>query len=492
MKRLSIIESIFQWVAIPVFLSLLFALALPGHAQTAEALSQVKKIYVDTNDGKTAASEVRQRLIDGLRKNHSLEVVPDANQADAILKASGEIWVRAHVSVNPRSASSSSPAYGGFLSAQVIGKDGETLWSYLVTPSRYTSSGIRQDLADQLVKKFLAALRDTVPAKPGSGPASDAALTLKAAGATFPAPLYQAWIESFRMRHPDIRITYDGVGSDAGIQQLRDNKVTFAASEVPLSDVQMSEMPTKVLQFVTVIGAVVPIYHLPNIGRDLRFTPEVLAGIYLGKIHKWNDPAIRVINRSVTLPDAEIVVIHRGDGSGTTFAWTDFLSKTDSAWKLAVGSGTTVNWPIGQGAEGNEGIASLVARTPNSIGYTELSYAIQRELSYGTVRNAAGNFTQANLITLAAAAANSSTRGTEGIHSSLTNAPGKDAYPITSFTWLLVPESIPDAATKSAVIEFLNWILTSGQVECSALAYTPLPREIVARELALLATFKSK
>jgi len=491
MKRLSITKPILQWVTTSIFFSLLFALTVPGRAQTADALNHVKKIYVDTDGGKPAATEVRQRLIDSLRKNPSIEVVPDPTQADAILKTSGETWVRAHVSVNPHSTSSY-PVYGGFLSAQVVGKDGETLWSYLVTPSKYTSSDIRQDLADQLVRELLAALRNSVPAKLASSPPSDHVRTLKAAGATFPAPLYQAWIESFGRHHPDIQITYDSVGSDAGIQQLRDNKVTFAASDVPLSDTQMSEMPAKVLQFATVIGAVVPVYNLTNVGRDLRFTPEVLAGIYLGKIHKWNDPAIRGINHGVRLPDAEIVVVHRSDGSGTTFAWTGFLSKTDPAWKSAVGSGTKVNWSVGQGAEGNGGVASLVASTPNSIGYTELAFAIQRELSYGTVRNAAGNFTQANLITLAAAADNASTRGTGSISSSLTNAPGKNAYPITSFTWLLVPESIPDAATKSAVAEFLDWILTSGQVECSALAYTPLPREIVARELALLGTFKGK
>jgi phosphate ABC transporter phosphate-binding protein len=492
MKRPSIRTLFLQWAAIPIFFSLLFAWVAPGQAQTADALNQVKKIYVDTNGEKPAAVEVRQQLVDDLQKNHSLQVVPDAAQADAILKISGEIWVRGYVSVNPRTASDSYPIYGGFLSAQVIGKGGETLWSYFVTPRRYRSSGIRQDLADQLARKLQAALRDSTPAKLASSSASVSARSLKFAGATFPAPLYQAWIESFRRLHLDAQIAYDSIGSDAGIQQLRDNKINFAASDVPLSDAQMAEMPAKVFQFATVIGAVVPVYHLPNIGRDLRFTPEVLAGIYLGKIRKWNDPAIRAINHSTSLPDAEIVVVHRADGSGTTFAWTDFLTKTDSAWKSAVGSGTTVNWPVGQSAQGNDGVTSLVARTPNSIGYTELSFAIQRELSYGTVRNASGRFAQANLITLAAAAASASTGSGGNIYSSLTNAPGKDAYPITSFTWLLVPESITDAATRSAIVEFLEWILTSGQKECSALAYTPLPKEIVARELALLATLKTK
>jgi phosphate transport system substrate-binding protein len=317
-------------------------------------------------------------------------------------------------------------------------------------------------------------------------------LTLNAAGATFPAPLYQSWIASFHEHHPDIHITYSAIGSETGIQQLHDQKITFAASDVPLSDLYMSQMPLKLLQFATAVGAVVPIYHLSQTREDLRFTPEVLAGIYLGKIRKWNDPSIRAINQGVNLPDAEIIVIHRADGSGTTFAWTDLLTKTSAEWKSVVGSGTTVKWPIGQGALGNDGIASMLERTANSIGYVELSFAIQRQLSYGAVRNAAGNFTQANLSTLTAAADNSSASGAGTISSSLINAPGKDSYPITSFTWLLVPESIPDPAVKSAIVAFIDWILTSGQKECSALGYNPLPKEIVSRELEQLSKFKEK
>ncbi len=486
MKRLSNTGLLLQWVAMPIALSLMVTSTVPVQAQTADALSQVHKIYIDTSGAKPDPAEIHKHLTDSLRKENSLGIETDQSHADAILKATSEVWVKSYVSVNPRSPGSKYPIYGGFLSAQLIGKDGETLWSYLVTPSRYASSGIHQDLTDQLVKKLLAALHEAAPAALASRPAPG--VTLKAAGATFPAPLYQAWIESFREHHPDIHITYDGIGSEAGIQQLHDNKITFAASDVPLSDAYMTQMPVKLLQFATVIGAVVPIYHLPQVGQDLRFTPEILANIFLGKIRRWNDPAIREFNHGVTLPDAEIVVVHRADGSGTTFAWTDFLSKTNPEWKFVVGSGTTVNWPIGRPAQGNNGVATLVAQTPNSIGYTELSFAIQRQLSYGTVRNAAGSFTQANLITLAAAAANSS----NDIRTPITNAPGKDAYPITSFTWLLVPQSFPDQTTKSAVAEFLNWILTSGQNECSALAYNPLPKEIVARELEQLAAFKSK
>jgi phosphate transport system substrate-binding protein len=486
MKRLSIIRLSIPSVATLILISLLFVLSLPGQAQNAATLNQVRKIYVDTFDGKPDTAVMRQRLVDSLRKTPSLEIVTDRAQADAILRARGEIWVRAYISVNPRS-NTNYPVYGGYLSAQLIGKDGEALWSYLVTPSRYPSSGIHQDLSDQLAKRLVVALRETASAGGAGRSTQTSVRTLKAAGATFPAPLYQAWIEAFRQRHPDIQITYNGIGSEEGIAQLRDGKVTFAASDVPLSDAKMADMPSKVLQFATVIGAVVPIYHLPGIGRDLRFTPEVLAGIYLGKIRTWSDPTIRAINHGVALPDVPIVVVHRDDGSGTTFAWTDFLSKTSPEWKAAVGSGTAVTWPVGLGVQGNDGVASKVDQTPYSIGYTEFTYAIQRGLSYGAVRNAAGNFTQANLTSLAAAASASSHNA-----GNISNAPGKEAYPIASFTWLLIPESIPDAATKSAVVEFLNWILTTGQKEVSGLAYNPLPKEIVARQLQMLTTFKAK
>ncbi len=468
-------------------LILLLACTLSLRAQTASDLRQVKKIYVDTFIYKAdGGAEIQQHIIDALRKDHSVQVVPAAAQADAILKGTGETWVKAYIAVNPRSPGNRYPTYGGFLSAQLIGRDHDTLWSYLVTPSSFTATGIHQDLAEKLVKNLQTALNDA-SSSTSTHPAQPASRIIKVAGATFPAPLYQEWINSFHQHHPDIQISYNSIDSEAGIEQLRDQKITIAASDVPLSPAQLAAMPTKILQFATVIGAVVPIYNLRNTGHDLRFTPEVLADIYLGKIRRWNDPAIKAINHGVTLPDADIVVIHRADGSGTTYAFTDFLTKTNPTWKTAIGTGTTVNWPTGQAVQGNDAVASAVARTPNSIGYSELTFAIQKELSYGMVRNAAGNFVQANLFSLEAA-----TAGTDAIPTSLTNAPGKDAYPITSFTWLLVPENIPDPATKPAVADFLDWILTSGQKECSALAYNPLPREAVTRELQMLATFKSK
>lgn len=478
MKRLSIPGTLLQKVATS---ALLLLLTCAAQAQ----LTQIHKIYLDTAAAKPDPAEIRKHLMNSLRNEHSVEVVTDPIHADGTLAISSEIWIKGYVSVNPRAPGSKFPVYGGFLSAQLVAKDGEALWSYLVTPSRYSSGSIHQDLTDQLTKKLMEAMHEAALSTPAKG------ITLTAAGATFPAPLYQAWIESFRERHPEIHITYSGIGSDAGIRQLHDRKITFAASDVPLSDAYMTQMPIKLLRFATVIGAVVPIYHLPQTGQGLQFSPEVLAGIFLGKLLKWNDPAIRAINRSANLPDAEIIVIHSADGSDTTFAFTDYLTKTNSDWKSAVGSGATVKWPTGRTAQGNDGIASLVEQTPNSIGYAELSSAIQRQLSYGSVRNAAGNFTQANLLTLAAAAANVSVHGND-ILAPLTNAPGKDAYPITSLTWLLVPASFPDPATKAAIAEFLEWILTSGQKECSALAYDPLPKEILARQLEQLAAFKAK
>jgi phosphate ABC transporter phosphate-binding protein len=451
-----------------------------AHSQT-PALPQVRKIYVETFTGKLGNTELRQQIIDNLRNSPTIGVVPDRGDADAVLKGTGELWISGYVSISPHATiSNASPVYAGFLSSQLVGKNGETLWSSLVTPSRYASS-IQRDLSSQLVKQLLLALHGATEQL--KQPAQQPIVNIRVAGATFPAPLYDAWFGFFRQHHPAVFITYAPIGSEAGLQQLSEGKLTFAASDIPISSTQAAEMHT--LQFATVLGAVVPVYNLPHVGRDLRFTPEVLSDIYLGKVRRWNDPEISAINRQVSLPNHEIVIVHRSDGSGTTFVWTDFLSKTVPGWKSAIGSASTVKWPVGQGAQGNDGMAATVANTPYSIGYTELTYAIQRQLTYGSVRNAAGQFIQANMFSLAAAA-----ESTPNIDSPM-NAPRKDAYPITSFTWLIIPQSMPDPAVKSAVVEFLEWMLTTGQKECSGLAYDPLPKKIVTRELEQLATFKS-
>ncbi len=257
---------------------------------------------------------------------------------------------------------------------------------------------------------------------------------LTAAGATFPAPVYQKWFTSFTEKDENIRIRYDAVGSQEGIQKFSKGEVDFAATDMPLSDEKLAQIGRKAFHFATVLGAVVPVYNVSGLREDLRFTPEILAGIYLGKITKWNDPQIRSVNHGAPLPDAEIAVFHRSDGSGTTFAWTDYLSKVSPQWRSAVGADVTVHWPVGNGAERNEGIAQGVQETPNSIGYVEFIFAIQHKLSFGLVRNAAGRFIQADLPSLTAAAVGTPAMGSD-FRISITNAVGKDSYPIATFTW---------------------------------------------------------
>ena len=269
------------------------------------------------------------------------------------------------------------------------------------------------------------------------------------------------------------------------MQRLLANQVNFAASDIPPLPKDLPEA-AQLQRFATVLGAVVPIYNIDTLDRTLRFTPEILAGIYLGKITRWNDPAIRVANRGTNLPNAPIAVVHRSDGSGTTYAFTDYLTKTCPEWK-AIGSGPTVQWPVGAGATGNDGVAAKVQQTANSIGYVELTYAIQHELSYGSVRNAAGNFITANLETVAAAA-KSTVTSTEPL-TSITNAPGKDAYPMASFTWIVLPASVP-ANERNSILQLLQWMLTSGQKQSSALGYTPLPKDLATRELQSISQLK--
>ncbi len=311
---------------------------------------------------------------------------------------------------------------------------------------------------------------------------------LTAAGATFPAPVYQKWFATLGEKHEDIRISYDAVGSQTGIERFRDGEVDFAATDMPLSDEMLAQIGRKAFHFATVLGAVVPVYNVAGLQRDLRFTPQILAAIYLGKITKWNDPQIRAVNHGAALPNAEIAVVYRSDGSGTTFVWTDYLSKVSSEWKNTVGTGDTVRWPVGTSGEHNEGVAQRVQETPNSIGYVEFIYAIQHKLNFGSVRNSAGRFIQADLPGLTAAGASA---GMEAdVRISITNAPGRDSYPIATFTWFLLPQAFNEAAKKAAIVELLRWVLSSGQKQCSALGYAPLPAEIASRESQLVDLMK--
>jgi phosphate ABC transporter phosphate-binding protein len=480
----SLLTNLFS-VAVPSLLIL--AVGGGARAQSAETLSQVKKVFVASFGADDAANKFHQRIMQQLRKNGRFEVVTTPNQADAFIRGSGSIWVIGYISADPRSPANARQAVlRGFLSVEVLGSAGQPLWSYLATPKKFSLGSITQNLADQTVAKLIESIdHDQENVRVSSTSDSSSRINLNAAGATFPAPLYQKWFESFQERRAQTHIVYSAVGSDAGLQLLADGKVDFAASDVPVSDDRMPESKTSLLQFATVAGAVVPIYNLKGVERNINFTPEALAKIYLGTIKNWNDPKIQGLNKHTRLPGIPITVIHRSDGSGTTFAWTDYLSKVSPEWKSAVGVGTQVNWPVGQSAEGNDAVAALVQKTPNSIGYVELVYALRHQLSFGAVRNASGEFVSADIASVTAAAKGAAAV-TSDFRISITNAPGKGAYPIATFTWWLLPQQLGGIDKKPVLLDLLQWMLTSGQKQCPALGYVPLPREIATRELQLL------
>ncbi len=306
---------------------------------------------------------------------------------------------------------------------------------------------------------------------------------LNAAGATFPYPMYSKWFSEYHKLHPEIEINYQSIGSGGGIRQVTEGTIDFGASDMPMTDAQLAEAQTKlktsVLNIPTVLGADVPAYNLPGI-LEVKFTPEALAGIFLGKITKWNDKAITSVNPGVKFPDKNIIVVHRSDGSGTTFIWTDYLSKVSSEWKSKVGSGTSVQWPVGLGGKGNEQVAGTVRQQEGAIGYIELIYALQNNIAFGSVRNAEGNFVKASLDGVTAAAASVPDMPPD-FRVSITNAPGKNAYPISSFTYLLIPEQSKDAAKAKILADFLNWMVTDGQKMTNALSYSPLPDNVAQK-----------
>ena len=312
---------------------------------------------------------------------------------------------------------------------------------------------------------------------------------LNAAGATFPYPIYSKWFNEYHQQHPDIEINYQSIGSGGGIAQVTAGTVDFGASDGPMKDEQIAafkqQRGTSVLHFPTVLGAVVPAYNIPGFKGELKFTPEVLTGIYLGKITSWNDPAIAKANPGTSLPNASIVVVHRSDGSGTTYIWTDYLSKVSPDWNSQVGKGTSVKWPVGMGAKGNEGVAGMIRQMDGAFGYVELIYALQNKITFGSVQNAAGNFVKASLDSTTAAASSVKAMPAD-FRVSITNAPGKDAYPIASFTWLLVPADWKDKSKQKIVVDFLTWMLDQGQTMSAQLDYAPLPDSVKEKERAAL------
>src|SRR5579863_1625031 len=305
--------------------------------------------------------------------------------------------------------------------------------------------------------------------------------TLNGAGATFPYPIYSKWFSEYHKLHADVQVNYQPIGSGGGIRQLTAGTVDFGASDMPMTDKQLQEAKAKILNIPTVLGAVVPAYNVPGVTGEVKFTPEALAGIFLGKVSKWNDKVITSANPGVNFPDKDIIVVHRSDGSGTSFIWTDYLSKVSGDWKNQVGADTSVKWPIGMGGKGNEGVSGLIRQLSGSIGYVELIYAVQNNITYGSVRNSSGVFLKATLEGVTAAAA-SVPKMPPDYRVSITNAPGKTAYPISSFTWLLIPQQSKDAAKGKILADFLNWMATDGQKMTAALSYAPLPESVVQKE----------
>jgi phosphate transport system substrate-binding protein len=308
---------------------------------------------------------------------------------------------------------------------------------------------------------------------------------LTACGASFPDAIYEKWFSDYHTAHPDAQINYNPNGSGGGVKGVTDGTVDFGASDMPMTDAELAAAKGKILHFPTVLGAVVPMYNVPGAGQELRFSGPVLAGIFLGKINKWNDKAIVADNPGVKLPNEDIVVVHRTDSSGTTFIWTDYLSKVSPDWKSKVGAAKAVSWPTGLGGAQSDGVTGLVKQTPYSITYVELIYAIQKKIAYGLVKNASNEFVKASLESVSAAAVGAAMP--DDFRVSITNAPGKQAYPISSFTWMLIPAKISDSAKAKEIHAFLEWMLTEGQKAAPALQFAPLPKPMVTKEQKQLA-----
>ena len=316
------------------------------------------------------------------------------------------------------------------------------------------------------------------------------AIQINGAGATFPYPIYQKWFAEYNKLHGDIRINYQPLGSGAGIKQVTERTVFFGASDGPMTTEQLTAAPGKLLHLPTVLGAVVPVYNVPGLSQELKFDGPVLANIFLGKITKWNDPAITALNPGVTLPGSDIVVAHRSDGSGTTYIWVDYLSKVSPEFKKTVGVGTAVKWPVGVAGAKNDGVAAIVSQTPGALGYVELIYALNTKTAYGQVKNMNGKFVKASIDSVTAAAAAAAKQMPADYRVSITNAPGDGVYPVSSFTWLLLYQDPKDKKQGKAMVDFMKWALSDGQKFAGQMGYAPIPQNVIDMEMKTLATIK--
>jgi phosphate transport system substrate-binding protein len=320
----------------------------------------------------------------------------------------------------------------------------------------------------------------------GGGPTN-----LQGAGATFPNPLYQKWLSEYEKLHPDIRIDYQSIGSGGGIKQIQAQTVDFGASDAPMTDAELKASPGELVHVPTVLGAVVVTYNVASIKEPLHLSPEVIADIFLGKITKWNDPRIKQDNSTANLPAADITTVHRSEASGTTFVFTDYLSKVSPEWKANVGADKAPKWPVGQGGKGNEGVTGQIKQQPNTIGYVELAYAGQNKLPVALIKNASGKFVEPSIAAVTAAAAAASAQTPDDLRVSITNSAGQDAYPISSYTYILAYKDQKNAAKGKTLIDFLWWCIHDGEQFAEGLQYAPLPREIVTRAEAKINSITS-
>jgi phosphate transport system substrate-binding protein len=357
-------------------------------------------------------------------------------------------------------------------------------------PVMKRSAGIAAGILAFVIAAACQPKEAAAPSTSSSQPAAPV-ITINGAGATFPYPIYSKWFDQYQKVHPNVRINYQSIGSGGGIKQLTAGTVFFGASDGPMSDDQLKAAPGPILHLPTVLGAVTPIYNITGVSRPLQFTGATLADIYLGRITKWNDARIAKDNAGVALPATDIVVVHRSDGSGTTYIWCDFLSKVSADYKTKVGVATSVSWPTGVGGKGNEGVAGLVRQTPGAIGYVELIYALQNNISFGAVRNKAGEFVTASLDSVTAAAAKASASMPADFRVSITNADGPGVYPIASFTWILLAETAQDKERSRVMVDFMKWALTDGQHFAGELHYAPLPKAVIDQELQALEKIQS-
>ncbi len=307
------------------------------------------------------------------------------------------------------------------------------------------------------------------------------AQTITAAGATFPYPIYSKWFSEYSAAHPGVQINYQSIGSGGGIKQVCSGTVDFGASDMPMTDDLLKSCGVKLIHIPTVLGADVPAYNVPGVSTDLKFSQSVIADIFLGKITNWNDPQIAKDNPGIHLPDQKIIVVHRSDGSGTTFIWTDFLSKVSKEWASGPGKGTAINWPTGVGGKGNEGVAGYIRQLPGAIGYIELIYALENHINFGSVQNADGKFVKASIDGVTAAAATAKIPADYRV--SITNAPGPNVYPVSSFTYLLIPLQPKSMANEKVIKDLLSWSINSGESQVSTLSYAPLPDSLKQKVL---------